>query len=477
MWPVPDDLYPTQTSVEQRQTEDAIHQRAELYEDGAQPLPPLRRQEHAAFLLRILEPLSARYVAFDSNRAWLIYWISHSLDLMGLPLTGSLQARAISTLLHFQDTLNGGFGGGPGQMGHLMSTYAAVSALAIIGGPGGKPTEDDIENGQSVGVGRGGWDCIDKDKIYDWIMRLKQPDGSFLVHEQGEIDVRATYCVIVVASLLGLMTHELLEGVGNFVASCQTYEGGFSAMSYPMYTVQNNAIRPLVPVPDQPAIGEAHGGYAYCALASHAQLAFLGYQGGVAMAPLLRWATSLQGSAYEGGGFRGRTNKLVDGCYGWFCGGGLLTCIEGLTLPSVLETVAIENDDDNDSSSWDSIGEAEDDLFDRDALQRYILVVAQLSSGGLCDKPGKRPDAYHTCYNLSGLSMTQHRLRHSSAAAERAAQICGRADALQKAVFAQSLAWVSLGDSLSQHSAVRLTHPIFNVGQDHVERFMHYYYK
>lgn len=44
----------------------------------------------------------------------------------------------------------------------------------------------------------------------------------------------------------------------------------------------------------------------------------------------LRWAVWQQGTALEGGAMRGRTNKLVDGCYGWFSGGGLFTCLGGL---------------------------------------------------------------------------------------------------------------------------------------------------
>lgn len=29
----------------------------------------------------------------------------------------------------------------------------------------------------------------------------------------------------------------------------------------------------------------------------------------------------MQASAVDGGGFKGRSNKLVDGCYGWWVGG------------------------------------------------------------------------------------------------------------------------------------------------------------
>ena len=41
-------------------------------------------------------------------------------------------------------------------------------------------------------------------------------------------------------------------------------------------------------------------------------------------------------------------------------------------------------------------------------LQRYILLCAQDVNGGLRDKPSKPRDFYHTCYNLSGLSVAQH---------------------------------------------------------------------
>lgn len=42
---------------------------------------------------------------------------------------------AIDTILANQHP-SGGFGGGPGQIPHLLPTYASVSALAIVGRPG-----------------------------------------------------------------------------------------------------------------------------------------------------------------------------------------------------------------------------------------------------------------------------------------------------------------------------------------------------
>ncbi|WFD31501.1 protein farnesyltransferase [Malassezia sp. CBS 17886] len=477
MWATPDDLCPTETSMEQRSTEEAI---APLVGNAAAPPPALHGEEHAAFLRRILEPLPSPYVAFDANRAWLIYWVAHSLDLLGTPLRGAMRVRAISTLLHMQHAA-GGFGGGPSQIGHLMSTYAAVNALAILGGPGDGPHGADADAETGSAATRGGWDAIDRPALYAWMMRLKQPDGSFLVHEHGEIDVRATYCVIVVASLLGLVSDELLEGVGPFVASCQTYEGGFASLSCAQYATDGARVvaRNVAAHPPQ---GEAHGGYSFCALASHTQLLALGRAAPIRTHALVRWATALQGLPVEGGGFRGRTNKLVDGCYGWFCGGGLMTLLECVVgaRPAAAPPSPASTD------SWATIGDAgvyldpladraDDDLYDRAALARYILAVAQAPRGGLRDKPGKRPDAYHTCYNLSGLSLSERRVRRSPArAAHFAAQLGGSGVRVQ--CYAESLAWESSEPAVACARTSVATHPVFNIALAHAERAMTYFY-
>lgn len=46
-------------------------------------------------------------------------------------------------------------------------------------------------------------------------------------------------------------------------------------------------------------------------------------------------------------------------------------------------------------------------LFNQEALQGYIILCCQQGQGGLKDKPSKGPDIYHTCYSLSGLSISQ----------------------------------------------------------------------
>lgn len=51
------------------------------------------------------------------------------------------------------------------------------------------------------------------------------------------------------------------------------------------------------------------------------------------------------------------------------------------------------------------------DLWSREGLVRYLLCCAQQPGrkGGLRDKPCTRPDGYHTCYSLAGLSAGMNR--------------------------------------------------------------------
>lgn len=49
---------------------------------------------------------------------------------------------------------------------------------------------------------------------------------------------------------------------------------------------------------------------------------------------LLRWLVNMQGSEIELGGFKGRTNKLVDGCYSWWVGGAF-ALLEALGVSAI----------------------------------------------------------------------------------------------------------------------------------------------
>ncbi|CEH18799.1 Beta subunit of farnesyltransferase [Ceraceosorus bombacis] len=524
--PAPDDDVPTSTSREQRETEDQISDlsssssSASASASASEPaqsaqaglsLPSLSKSKHLAFLKKGLQPLPAGYVVFDATRPWLIYWASQASLLLSSPFDADMSARATSTLLSCQSPM-GGFGGGPGQIPHLMATYAAVLALAIVGGPGHAP---DIANAagpsssSNGGGGKSGWDSIDRSAMYNMFMSLKQPDGSFTVHHGGEIDVRAAYCVVTVSLLLGIATPELFEGLPSFLGSCQTYEGGLASASHPAYKTSSNGKVIIDPNAPRPTLGEAHAGYAFCALASHLALSLLPLPASelpeprIDVSALVAWSASLQANAADGGGFRGRTNKLVDGCYGWFSGGGMFTCLQAAVEMEAgewwkeAETGSIPAQSTGEAMEADDVWQAADDplflpadgvLFDRAALQEYILVVAQEALGGLRDKPGKRPDLYHTCYNLSGMSLAQHRLRldmdgrsELAASFKYATNSPASSDARhttpwekkelhewRRACYASSLSWNADAEKVNVvgdggRNWLLPTHPIFNI--------------
>jgi len=124
-----------------------------------------------------------------------------------------------------------------------------------------------------------------------------------------------TYCALIVASLLDIVTPELVHNVDKFIAGCQTYEGGFACSSF-----------------GGEAMAEAHGGYTSCSIFSHFLLSSVqppkrleslsaDFPVAIDVDSAIRWSALMQGDAGEAGGFRGRANKLVDGCYSWWVGG------------------------------------------------------------------------------------------------------------------------------------------------------------
>ena len=220
----------------------------------------------------------------------------------------------------------------------------------------------------------------------------------------GEADVRGAYCALAVSRLLGLDINEAYAPVAGFLARCQTYQGGFGGC---------------------PGM-EAHGGYSFCAFAA---MVMLKKEHLVDVDALLHWAVNRQ-MRLEGG-FQGRTNKLVDGCYSFWVG-GIFPLLHGVLLAR---------------------GEKSSDLLcSRLALQSYVLVCCQMAVGGLLDKPGKRRDYYHSCYTLSGVSVLQH-YPHSAE--------LGPFD--DKVVFGHA------------SNLLQPTHPVFNIRMDKVSGALEYF--
>lgn len=79
-----------------------------------------------------------------------------------------------------------------------------------------------------------------------FLSSLRAEDGSFCMHENGEMDIRGAYCALAAAKLTNVYTPDMFKGTAEWIAKCQTWEGGFGGC---------------------PGM-EAHGGYAYCALAA-----------------------------------------------------------------------------------------------------------------------------------------------------------------------------------------------------------------
>ncbi|XP_064369430.1 protein farnesyltransferase subunit beta isoform X2 [Dromaius novaehollandiae] len=174
---------------------------------------------------------------------------------------------------------------------------------------------------------------------------------------------RSAYCAASVASLTNILTPTLFAGTAEWIARCQNWEGGIGG------------------VPGM----EAHGGYTFCGVAA---LVILKKEHLLNLRSLLHWVTSRQ-MRFEGG-FQGRCNKLVDGCYSFWQAG---------LLPLLHRALHARGDAALSMTHW---------MFDQSALQEYILLCCQCPAGGLLDKPGKSRDFYHTCYCLSGLAIAQH---------------------------------------------------------------------
>ena len=365
----------------------------------------LLRQKHVEYLSQVWKrSLRAPFVSLDSSRPWMLYWCLQGCDLLGHVPTQKDQSRMVSTLrqcwqdikiayhpfkslnedpLYFngcdassnvvqQQLEAGGFGGGPGQMAHAATTYAAVLSLCIIATNEGEASQQALQFLKSIRI-----------PLYRWLVSLQQTtSGGYRMHHDGEVDVRASYTIICCAKLLRLATPYLCQHrVVNYIRDCQTFEGGLGGEPW----------------------SEAHGGYAFCGVAA---LQLLGKLHVLDLSALTGWLARRQMS-FEGG-FSGRSNKLVDGCYSFWQGGAI-------AIASAMYKSTNTNDNTLEMDPWLEKQKEKSNsnlpfqlLYDAPMLERYILLCAQDVYGGLRDKPSKSRDFYHSCYNLSGLSVAQH---------------------------------------------------------------------
>jgi len=209
----------------------------------------------------------------------MMYWILNAIDIFNEPKNLLDDQNIVNNCVKYLDYCqnpNGGFQGGPYQLPHLAPTYASILSMVILG------SEE-------------GYRMVNREKMYDFLMSMRNPaiKGSFFMHEKGECDMRAAYIAMLVADILNIMTDELKDGVGDYIASLQSYEGGLGAS------------------PSE----EAHGGYTFCGFAG---LCVLKEAHKIDLHKLTVWACARQ-LPIEGG-FNGRTNKVVDACYTFWIG-------------------------------------------------------------------------------------------------------------------------------------------------------------
>ncbi|KAK6913135.1 PFTB repeat [Dillenia turbinata] len=378
---------PTVTQREQWMVESRVFQIYDVFSglpsNSQSIMLELPREKHMEFLTKGLKHLGPSFVVLDANRPWLCYWILHAIALLGESVDDELEDNAIDFLKRC-------------QLPHLATTYAAVNSLITLGG-------------------HKALSSIDRNKLYSFLRRMKDPAGGFRMHDAGEMDVRACYCAISVASVLNILDDELIQNLGNFILSCQTYEGGIAG---------------------EPG-SEAHGGYTFCGLAA---MVLINEVNRLDLTRLIGWVVFRQGME---GGFQGRTNKLVDGCYSFWQGGvfallqRLGSIIERQLQSGYVHSCSLDgekhrshgiaphvNENCHNMSNVSETTNMEhisgigfnflkedtvtDSLFHSMALQQYLLLCSQLPDGGFRDKPGKNRDYYHTCYCLSGLSVCQY---------------------------------------------------------------------
>ena len=324
--------------------------------------------DHLNFILTHKNSLSSGYSGLDSGLPWFAYWVLNTFDLFSKNKIEMSKQYKLEFVSYLKNLLNntGGFSGCTKGFTHIISNYAAILAIVCL----------DCKEA---------YDLIDRKLMYNIFMNMKKTSndglkdkknsflisknlkmsemhsnkpGTFQVHHNGESDLRSTYCVIVVAYILNILDDNLVNGIVENIQACQTFEGGLGPDPY----------------------SEAHGGYNFCGIAT---LVLLGKLHEINVDKMIRWLVNKQMTIE--GGFQGRTNKLVDSCYSFW---------QGSVFNMLLE--------EDKFFSYDS-----ELLYDSLSLQAYILMACQVSTGGILDKPSKRPDLFHLNYGGSGFSLAQ----------------------------------------------------------------------
>lgn len=291
----------------------------------------LLKTHHAKFVINSMMKLPRGMASQDGGQPWFLFWNTQSLQLLNLPnfqLDSDMAQRCVDYLKQCLQPKDGGFAGSPYLLSHVASTYAAIMAITNIGTKeafdivdiaGMKKYLLSVKNNHKASsqssnlfgyLSNSEFAKIDNNDPSRYVGTIP---GAISIHVNGEMDIRGVYCSLVVADILGILENnkEFTDGIGDFLLSCQTYEGGFCCSPY----------------------GEAHGGYTFCALASFWILSQVEDESfkKINYLRLAEWLSNRQ--LAELGGFNGRINKLIDSCYSFWVG----ACFELIDILSNLK--------------------------------------------------------------------------------------------------------------------------------------------
>jgi len=204
-----DDQYLTETSDLQAETESILLKHIPL--DPESP-PPLQRQQHLQFLVRNLaQGFPSRYISQDASQPWLLYWTLQSFSVMGVVLDPNNKQRCVRPLRAVSGSVD------TSGLSSARSTrfwHGSIRKVGLVVGQDRQhicfqPTlrsarlrslaDRGLEEAGIKSTGafasfpfpfltqRG---IYDRKTLYAFFMSLKQPDGSFVVAHEAEIDVR-----------------------------------------------------------------------------------------------------------------------------------------------------------------------------------------------------------------------------------------------------------------------------------------------
>lgn len=287
------------------------------------------RDLHVKFIKDLdsrLSKQSYEYWLLEHLRVNGLYWAVMALDTVHSLATLPKKDVTEFVLLCF-DEEKGAFAAFPRHDAHVLTTLSALQILLI-------------------------YDAMDmlhhtrRDRIVQFVLGLRQSDGSFAGDEFGEIDTRFVFASLYILTILGKMSTEVASGAEAFILRCKNFDGGFGMFPG----------------------AESHAAQVYTCVGALALCDSLH----LVDAQTPSWLSERQVAG--SGGFNGRPEKLPDVCYSWW----------------VLLSLSV-------------LGKA--DWIDFHALESFILQCQDPDAGGFADRPDNKTDVYHTCFAIAGLAL------------------------------------------------------------------------